>query len=224
MSAAGVGSRGLAAVALLCLSACGPATPAVNQAAQALIATVAHSGLAASPMRTPAPPPAEPAVRPDASSVDAIVTALYASVSHGPDYEPGWDRLRALFLPGAMVVAPKRPDAEAFTVLDVNAFVERIRRYIAGRKEKGERLGFTEREIARRESCFGHVCQVFSTYETVYAPDDRTTFARGVHSIQLVDDGKRWWIAALVWDGERADNPIPTELLKSDPSPTGDHR
>ncbi len=216
--------RGLAAGALLAATACGPATPAVNQAAQALVATVAHSGLAASPVTTPGPAPAEPAVRPDASSVDAIVTALYASVSHGPEYEPGWDRLRALFLPGAIVVPPKRPDAEAFAVLDADAFVERIRRYIAGRKEKGERLGFTEREIARREHCFGHVCQVFSTYETVYAPDDTAPFARGVHSIQLVDDGKRWWIAALVWDGERADNPIPTELLKRDPSSTGDDR
>ena len=104
---------------------------------------------------------------------------------------------------------PKRPDAEAFTVLDVKAFEERIRKYIAGRREKGEQLGFTEREIARRENRFGNVCQVFSTYETVRAPKDAAPFARGIHSIQLVYDGRRWWIAALVWDTEREDNPIP---------------
>ena len=173
----------------------------------------------------------------------AIVTALYASVSHGPEYEPAWDRMRALFLPGAIIVPPKRPDAEAFTVLDVDAFSERIRKYIAGRREKGEPLGFTEREIGRRQNCFGHICQVFSAYETVRAPGDRP-FTRGVHSIQLVRDGEpategkpptvgnagrraggnRWWIAALVWDTERADNPIPPELLSSGPSPTGDTR
>ena len=99
----------------------------------------------------------------DTSSVDAIVAALYASVSHGPEYEPNWNRLRSLFLPKAIVVPPRRSDAPALTVLDVDAFEERIRKYIAGRRERGEPLGFTEREIARRENQFGNVCQVFST-------------------------------------------------------------
>ncbi len=180
----------------------------MNVVGQALVATAIHSGAAASPVRTPAPPPEPPAVQPDAGTVDSTVTALYASVSHGPEYEPNWERLRALFLPEAIIVPPKRPDAEAFTVLDVNGFEDRIRRYIAGRREKGEQLGFTEREIARRENRFGDVCQVFSTYETVRAPGDRAPFARGIHSIQLVTDGRRWWIAALVWDTERVDNPI----------------
>jgi hypothetical protein len=169
------------------------------------------------PDPTPTPPAwkeGKPlAVQPDGSSVDAIVTALYASVSHGPDYEPNWIRLRALFLPKAIVVPPKRPEAEAFAALDAVQFEDRIRRYIAGRRERKERLGFTEREVARRERCFGSVCQAFSTYETVFAPGDTTAFARGVHSIQLVDDGRRWWIAALVWDNERPDNPIPPDLL-----------
>jgi hypothetical protein len=175
---------------------------------------VIRSGAVASPVRTPAPDRQveAAAVRPDGSSVDAIVAALYASVSHGPEYEPDWNRLRALFLPKAIVVPPKRADAEAFAVLDVDAFESRIRRYIAGRKEKGETLGFTEREIGRRENRFGDVCQVLSAYETLRAPSDPKPFTRGVHSIQLVSDGRRWWIAALAWDNEGVDNPIPPEL------------
>jgi hypothetical protein len=208
--------RRLAAASLLFSAACGPATPVINLAGQALVATVIQSGAAASPVRTPAPAgeSGSLAVQPDGSSVDAIVTALYASVSHGPEYEPAWDRLRALFLLGAIVVPPKRADAEAFAVLDVDAFENRIRKYIAGRKERGETLGLTEREIGRRENRFGSVCQVFSTYETLRAPKDLKPFARGVHSIQLVSDGRRWWIAALVWDNEREDNPIPPNLLE----------
>lgn len=186
--------------------------PVVNLAEQALVATVIQSGAVSSPVRTPVPEPEPPAVQPDSSSVDAIVIALYASVSHGPEYEPNWDRLRALFLPRAIIVPPKRLDVESFTPLDIDAFENRIRTYIAGRREKGEQLGFTEREIARRQNCFGDMCQVFSTYETVRAPKDPKPFARGVHSIQLVSDGRRWWIAALVWDNERPDNPIPPEL------------
>jgi hypothetical protein len=186
------------------------------RAAEALAKTAAADG-PAGPAPTPTPLPArEPhplEVQPDGSSVDAIVTALYAAVSHAPESEPNWIRLRALFLPGAIVVPPRPAGAGTFSALGVDAFEGRIRRYIAGRKERGERLGFTEREIGRRERRFGAVCQVFSAYETLYAPHDAQPFARGVHSIQLVSDGRRWWIAALVWDNERPDDPIPSELL-----------
>ena len=179
-------------------------------------ATKAAGSPAGSPA-TPTPPaykePMPLGAQPDWSSVDAIVTALYASVSHGPEYEPNWVRLRALFLPQALIVPPQRPDAETVEALDVDRFEARIRRYITGRRERHEALGFTEREIARRESRFGDVCQVFSSYETVRSPKDKEPFFRGVHSLQLVSDSRRWWIAALVWDGERADNPIPPELL-----------
>jgi hypothetical protein len=36
---------------------------------------------------------------------------------------------------------------------------------------------------------------------------------RGINSIELFWDGKRWWIASAVWDDERPDNPIPREYL-----------
>jgi hypothetical protein len=186
------------------------------RAAEALAKTAAASGPSGpaptpTPLAAPEPKPLE--VQPDGSSVDGIVTALYAAVSHGPDSEPNWKRLRALFLPGAIVVPPKRPDADGLSPLDVAAFEDRIRRYIAGRRERGERLGFTEREIARRENRYGAICQVFSTYETLWSPHERPPFSRGVHTIQLVSDGRRWWIASLAWDVERPDQPIPPELV-----------
>jgi hypothetical protein len=212
-----------AALVLLSLHACVkvimepvPGEPDIGRAAAALAKTANANG-PEGPEPTPTPPPAfEPKpleVQPDGSSVDAIVTALYAAVSHAPDSEPNWKRLRALFLPGAIIVPPKRADAEAFTVLDVDTFEARIRKYIEGRRERHERPGFTEREIARRENRYGPVCQVFSTYETLWSPHEAPPFARGVHTIQLVSDGRRWWIASLSWDVERPDQPIPPELL-----------
>jgi hypothetical protein len=185
------------------------------RAAEALAKTAAAHAPTGS-KATPTPPPAkEPpplAVQPDWSSVDAIVTALYASVSHGPEYEPNWPRLRSLFLPDARIVPPIAAGQDELVVLDPAAFEARIRRYIGGRRERHERLGFTEREVARRESRFGNVCQVFSTYETRWSPREAPPFTRGVHSIQLIDDGRRWWIAALIWDAERPEKPIPPEL------------
>jgi hypothetical protein len=157
----------------------------------------------------------EAAAPPDAASVDAIVAALYGSVSHGADASPDFDRMRRIFLYVGMLVPPKAAGAD-FRALDVDQFAERYEKSVAARKEKGEpATGFFEREISRRTDCFGNICQVFSTYESRHSATDATPFQRGINSIQLLRDGNRWWIASVVWDVERADNPIPAAYLPS---------
>ena len=149
----------------------------------------------------------------DSASVDAIVAALYASVSHPPGGSPDFERLRGVFLYVGMLIPPKRAGDQDFTVLDVDQFAERYRKGAAARSEKGAGAGFVEKEIARRTDCFGNVCQVFSTYESRHAASDPTPFERGINSIQLVRDGERWWIASVIWDAERAGNPLPAQYL-----------
>jgi hypothetical protein len=157
--------------------------------------------------RREAPAPA------DALSVDSIVAALYGSVSHAPDAPPDFDRMRAIFLYVGMFVPPVRPGQE-ITGSDVDGFASRFEKGAAARKEKGEAAqGFFEREIARRTDCFANVCQVFSTYESRHTASDAKPFERGINSIQLVHDGKRWWIASVAWDAEKPDKPIPPQYL-----------
>jgi hypothetical protein len=175
-----------------------------------LLALVVVTPLAAQTRSAAAAPGAA-----DAASIDSILAALYASVSHGPDAEPDWDRLRAITLPVGMFIPPKKPTEEIFTVLDVDAFQERVRKGAAAMKAKGESTAFNEHEVSRHTDCFGNVCQIFSTYEGRRAASDEKPFVRGINSIQLVKDGKRWWIASVVWDTERADNPIPADFQKS---------
>ncbi|MDQ2977776.1 MAG: nuclear transport factor 2 family protein [Acidobacteriota bacterium] len=167
----------------------------------------------ASPLFAQTSRSASPPVPADAVSVDSILAALYASVSHPSDREADWARLREICLPVGMFIPPKKPTEDLFTVLDVDGFQERVRKGAATLKAKGEPTGFEEREIARRADCFGNVCQIFSTYEGRRAPSDEKPFVRGINSIQLVRDGKRWWIASVVWDTERPDNPIPPAYL-----------
>jgi len=154
----------------------------------------------------------EPAVPADAASVEAAVSALYASVSHAPDGSPDFERLRGIFLYTGMFVPPVRPGRE-IAVSDVDQFAEKFKDAAAARKEKGEATGFFEKEIARRTDCFGNVCQIFSTYESRHTESDAKPFERGVNAIQLVRDGKRWWISSVAWDTERTDNPIPPQYL-----------
>jgi len=38
---------------------------------------------------------------------------------------------------------------------------------------------------------------------------------RGINSIQLMNDGKRWWIVTVFWHAEDEKNPLPAEYLRS---------
>jgi hypothetical protein len=56
---------------------------------------------------------------------------------------------------------------------------------------------------------------LFSTYESRHAIGDAQPFQRGINSIQLVNDGKRWWIVNLVWRGEDERLTLPERYLRS---------
>ncbi len=43
--------------------------------------------------------------------------------------------------------------------------------------------------------------------------EDPEASIRGINSIQLFNDGERWWISCIMWEDERPDNPIPDEYL-----------
>ena len=151
---------------------------------------------------------AAPAPRPaDVASEDAIIAALYAAISGPAGQKRDWERFRPLFIPDArlIVARPPRPDgAQPPRVMTVE-------QYIAG--SGALENGFFEREISRISETFGGVTHRFSTYESRRRADDPTPFARGINSIQLLNDGTRWWVVTVFWDSERASNPIPAKYL-----------
>ncbi|MDQ6894485.1 MAG: hypothetical protein M3167_17645 [Acidobacteriota bacterium] len=154
----------------------------------------------------------EPPAPADAASVESIVAAYYSAMSHGPGKPPDFERLRGIVLYVGMIVPPKTA-AENFTVSDVDALADRYQKGAAGKDSSA--TGLLEREIGRRIDCFGTVCHVCSTYESRHTELDARPFERGIRSMQLLRDGKRWWIASVTWDLERPDNPIPAQYLES---------
>ncbi len=160
----------------------------------------------------PAPAPAAmPEARPqDVDTIDHIVAALYDVIS-GPAGAPrDWNRFRSLFLPEARLIPNGVREGVAFhRVLSVDDYVQRAAQNTA-------QNGFFESETARRQQRFGAIAHVFSTYES---RRERTAapFARGINSIQLLYDGKRWYLTTIVWDSERPDNPIPAEYRAAPP-------
>lgn len=173
---------------------------------------VAAKAQTASPSPTPAPaqttPPAVPENPADVATMDAIIASLYDVIS-GPAGKRNWDRFRSLFAPGARLVANGiRPTGEVVSrVMTVEDYAQRNGPFF-------EKNGFFEREAARHTDPFGNIAQVFSTYESRHANDDAKPFQRGINSIQLMNDGKRWWIVTIFWQAEDEKNPIPAKYLK----------
>ena len=183
----------------------------------ALLLLTRGSAAAQQPTPTPSAPPnmtqqtnTPPAADPkDVASIDAILAALYDVIS-GPAGQPrNWARMRSLFLPGARLIPTARhPDGTTIArVLDVDGYVERASKAF-------EQQGFYERGVANRVEQFGQIAHVFSTYESRHDPKDAQPFARGINSIQLVNDGKRWWIVTIFWQAEDAQTPLPQKYLK----------
>ncbi len=174
---------------------------------------VAGSWIGAAPAMAQASRRREAPVSKDAGTVEAIVGAYYASMGHAPDGKPDFERLRQIFLYVGMIIPPKKSGGDDFAIGDVDQFEERYGKAAAARPAGGEVRGLILHEISRRTDCFDNVCQVFSSYEARYTANDAKPFERGVTSLQLVRDGRRWWIASAAWNVEKPDVPIPAEYL-----------
>ncbi len=107
-----------------------------------------------------------------------------------------------------MPTGPRAGGAIGMRLLTVND-------YIAVSGAQLERIGFHEREIARRTEQFGHIAHVFSTYEGRTEKD--STVIRGINSIQLMNDGTRWWVVSVFWEAEGPGNPLPQHYLRKEP-------
>jgi hypothetical protein len=152
------------------------------------------------------------AARPDdVKSIDAVLAALYDAIS-GPAGERDWDRLRSLFYPGARLIPCVRA-TQGDPNPAIAARVSTVEEYIKRAQPIFKANGFFEREIARRIERFGAVAHVFSTYESRHAANDPRPFTRGINSIQLFFDGKRWWAVTVFWDSEQTGQAIPEKYL-----------
>jgi hypothetical protein len=147
--------------------------------------------------RVPAPKPS------DVNSLDSILKAIYDVIS-GPPGDRDWNRFRSLFIPGARLTSAQKNKDGSF-------FLEDVEGYAHGAGDYFKSHGFFESSIVNRVQKFGNVAQVFSSYASRNAPNEKP-FARGVNSIQAFNDGTRWWIVSILWDEETSANPLPSDL------------
>jgi hypothetical protein len=144
----------------------------------------------------------------DVKSMDAILRAIYDVIS-GPAGGRDWNRFRSVFLPQARFAEVSTGPDGSKMVLTWN-----VDEFIRDAGEVFSKEPFYEKGIVNRPESFGNITQVFSSYESRRSPTDKP-FERGINSIQLLNDGKRWWAVSILWDTERPFNPLPEKFAKN---------
>ena len=142
----------------------------------------------------------------DVASADAIIAAVYDVISGEPGAARDWDRFRYLFRPETRLIPTRKsPQGELITQAMapeeyVTAFSSRIA------------VGFFEKELHRVTEQYGTITHAFSTYEA-REKKGGPVIARGVNSIQLFHDGKRYYIVTIFWCAEGMGFPLPDKYL-----------
>jgi hypothetical protein len=163
--------------------------------------TLSALSAAALSTATLAAPPSAPAPA-DLAGIDQAIRGTYSVISGPPGQKRDFDRMRALFAPGALlrVITPKGIRGGS------------LDDYIAKSGPILEKEGFTETELGRRTEIYGNLATVWSSY------DGRTASGsfheRGINSFQLVRVDGKWLVASILWQEETPAFPLPADMEK----------
>lgn len=145
----------------------------------------------------------------DVDTVEHILGAVYDSIS-GPAGPRNWDRFRSLFYTDARLIPSRRDPSNG----KISATALTVEQYIGRAQSVFDKDGFFEVSVANRVEVWDHIAHVFSTYESRHAKGEKP-FARGINSFQLLNDGTRWWVVTIYWEGENPEHPITEKYLKN---------
>ena len=141
-------------------------------------------------------------------TLDSTIETLYGVISGEAGEIRDWELFRFLFTADAQLLpsGPNKDGIIGYRSMTPGGYVESSGVLL-------ETNGFFEKEIFRVTESFGSITHIFSTYESYRSEADEEPYTRGINSIQLMNDGSRWWILNIYWTGEREDNPIPDKYL-----------
>lgn len=141
-------------------------------------------------------------------TLNSTLETLYGAISGEKGEARNWDLFRYLFKPNAKLIPSGKNKDGAYELRYMTPDD-----YIAGAGKWLVENGFFETEIHREVQTFGSLTQVLSTYESFRSQSDTQPFMRGINSIQMLNDGIRWWIVNIYWTPETEEQPIPEEYL-----------
>jgi hypothetical protein len=132
----------------------------------------------------------------DVEKIECAVRTFFAAFTSGPESPDRLDRLRSLFLPGAVVI--KTCGTEP-VVCSVEAFIAPREVLLLD----GTLVDFREWGVSGRTDVYGDIAHWFGGYAKAGVHDGKPFSGRGMKSLQFVRTREGWRISAAAWDDDR---------------------
>ncbi len=124
----------------------------------------------------------------DWKSPEAIIDAMYKTISAGSNQKRNWERFRDLFFDNAeMLIAMQSSQFSGIIAADIEGI-------IAQTESAYGKTGFYELETAKEVVKYGNMANVYSSFEVKLKTTDEKPLMKGLNHFQLLFDGDRWWI------------------------------
>jgi hypothetical protein len=142
----------------------------------------------------------------DVKTKENIVHALYEVISGTPEQQRDWARFRNLFLPESRLIPTGKTKQNEFTIRAISPedYIQMFTNNI--------KSGFFEKELHQETEEYGTIAHVFSTYETRESINGPVS-NRGINSIQLYNDGNRYYVVNILWCAESMGFSLPSKYL-----------
>ncbi|MBX2942055.1 MAG: hypothetical protein KF860_06900 [Cyclobacteriaceae bacterium] len=143
----------------------------------------------------------------DVKTKESIVSALYEVISGTPEQKRDWERFQNLFLPQSKLIPTGKNMQGEFTIRSISPdeYVQMFANNI--------KSGFFEKELHCEVEEYGTIAHIFSTYETRESINGPVR-NRGINSIQLYNNGNRYYIVNIIWCAESMGFALPSKYLK----------
>lgn len=142
------------------------------------------------------------------ATIDSTIKTLYAVISGEKGEARDWELFTFLFHKDAKLIptGKNKQGKSGAVFMSPKDYIKTNEKWLVDN-------GFYEKEIGRKTEVFGNIAHVFSTYESFRSKFETKPFMRGINSIQLLNDGTRWWILNVYWQAENNTNPIPKKYI-----------
>ncbi|ABQ66869.1 hypothetical protein Swit_0501 [Rhizorhabdus wittichii RW1] len=137
----------------------------------------------------------------DEARIREIVEQMFEAINWSADKAPDFTAFAAAVRKDALLA----PSARPVSPTDIETFVGRMR----GQYESGGMKTFDERANKTIVKVFGNLAVAIGSYR---AQIDGGPIGRGANGFLLVRNDGDWQIAAMGWDSEGEDKPMPAEL------------
>ena len=139
----------------------------------------------------------------DGRTPEALVFALYETISADAGESRDRERFLDLFLDGALL-------SVALDTPTVSGIIASTPEELLAQAETAYgTTGFHELPLETRVETHGQMSTVLSSFEIRLRRDDPAPLMRGLNHFQLLHDGERWWIVSNVGIIETPDMPLP---------------